>query len=520
MEETENSNNSHAVMAMASKISHIIVIIIITSQSALAVISGVLICALGDSLTPLICFILLCMTIAIESIIMAIIWHLTIYPLKELTVAIGSLMSSDGGTMTSANTTTGPVKEELSDTLQFVYRLAAESIEKSKSLPSEIDDERYRAAFRLLSDLPIGIIALDNNFRIITANDKAPVYATVNDRIIQLDFQTDSESLEEWFMRVRNNTISATKTWTRVQNIPAGSLQERHVYDIVANYRVETSSGYNLIVVSIDRTEDYAESEDNIDFVSLAAHELRGPITVIRGYLDMLDEKIYDTSPPDQQALLDRLNVSAKRLTSYINNILNANRFDHHHLKLELTETTVDDIIDDVRHDLDLRASTVNRHITWDIAPNLPTVAADRGSISEVLTNFTDNAIKYSHNGGEIKISARQDGDFVDFSVADNGIGIPSSALEHLFTKFYRSRRSATSVGGTGIGLYISRGIIESHGGNVAVNSVEGKGSTFSFRLPIYATVKDKLAKGDNSNLISEKTKKEGWIDNHGAIIK
>ena len=271
---------------------------------------------------------------------------------------------------------------------------------------------------------------------------------------------------------------------------------------------------------SVIRNDDfYVDSEDNADFVALAAHELRAPLTVIRGYLDMLDEEIYDKVTDDQRALLDRLNVSAKRLASYVNNVLNANRYDRNHLQLKLTETTIADIVADVRKDLDLRATTVNRHIDWQIPNNLPTVAADKSSIGEVITNLVDNAIKYSNDGGTVEVTAKRSGDFVAVSVIDHGIGIARSAAEHLFTKFYRSHRSRASVGGTGIGLYISRGIIESHGGTIGVDSTEGEGSTFTFTVPIYQTVKDKLDSDNNSNapLISRRT---GYIDNHGSVTK
>ncbi len=123
--------------------------------------------------------------------------------------------------------------------------------------------------------------------------------------------------------------------------MPSGSLETRHIYDVVASYHQHSVDGINLIVVTIDRTTDYVDSENSVDFVALAAHELRTPLTVIRGYLDMLDEEIYDTATDEQKALLDRLNVSAKRLTSYVNNVLNANRYDRNHLQLKLTETTI-----------------------------------------------------------------------------------------------------------------------------------------------------------------------------------
>ena len=148
------------------------------------------------------------------------------------------------------------------------------------------------------------------------------------------------------------------------------------------------------------------------------------------------------------------------------------------------------------------------------IPDNLPTVAADRNSLTEVIANLVDNAIKYSNEGGTVEIIAQQDGNSVTFSVTDHGIGIPSSVVGHLFSKFYRSHRSKQNVSGTGLGLYISKAIIESHGGTIGVSSSEGHGSTFRFSLPIYSTVADKLKGSDNRNEGIMETS-NGWIKNH-----
>jgi signal transduction histidine kinase len=146
----------------------------------------------------------------------------------------------------------------------------------------------------------------------------------------------------------------------------------------------------------------------------------------------------------------------------------------------------------------------------------LPTIAADRNSLSEVLANLVDNAIKYSNDGGHVTIDAIVDGDFVRCNVTDNGIGIPSSLVGNLFTKFYRSHRSRQSVSGTGLGLYISKGIIESHGGKIGVTSREGEGSTFSFSVPIYSTVADKLLSGTGNETVIKSA--SGWIKNHAMF--
>ena len=367
----------------------------------------------------------------------------------------------------------------------------------------------------LLAALPIGFIAMNANRHVIAANSLAPIFtAPDGKRQVQLDFTNTTESLDAWLEQVSGHEIEAEKIWSHVQNVAPGQ-SERRIFDVIAHYRQDFPSGIAIVLVTIDRTNEYGEEEGNADFVALAAHELRGPITVIRGYLDILDQQLGAQMTADQHALVDRLNVSAKRLSAYVNNILNASRYDHKHLKLHLNETAIASIIDEIKDDMELRARTQNRALVWQVPDQLPTVAADRSSISEVLGNLIDNAIKYSHDGGQIEISVRsQDDGFVAVSVRDYGIGIPPVVASNLFSKFYRSHRSRDAVSGTGIGLFISRGIIESHGGHIGVQSTEGQGSTFTFTLPVFATVADRL-KDSNDNLIREGG---SWIRNHSRV--
>jgi signal transduction histidine kinase len=364
--------------------------------------------------------------------------------------------------------------------------------------------------------MPVGFIALNADRQIVASNSLAPTYfAQDGQRLIQLDFADVSQSLDNWLESVIGNEIEAEKIWTHIQNV-APDKPERRVFDVIAHYRQNAPGGTETVVITVDRTTEYWAEEDNADFVALAAHELRGPITVIRGYLDILDQQLGPTMTPEQHELIDRLNVSAKRLSSYVNNILNASRYDHKHLKLQLRETTIDSIISDIKDDMELRARTLGRALVWQIPPGLPTVAADSSSVGEVLSNLIDNAVKYSHDGGQIEVSALAQDDSLAISVSDHGIGIPAVVASNLFSKFYRSHRSRDAVGGTGIGLFISRGIIESHGGHIGVESVEGQGSTFTFTLPIFATVADQISsEGDNVNLIREGG---SWIRNHSHV--
>lgn len=364
--------------------------------------------------------------------------------------------------------------------------------------------------------LPAGIIAYDPHGKMVYHNKQAPVCKDEkNNDVLGLQF-IGNDTIEKWLLSVSDKKLRDVKLWQGVEDKPAGE-ENRHLYDVVGYYEKNSQHEIEIILVTIDRTANYVEDEEAIDFISLAAHELRGPITVIRGYIDVLANELNPIISGDQQELMDRLDVSASRLTNYINNILNVAKYDRRHLQLHLKEERLHDIYNVVADDLQLRARTQGKLLDVDIPHDLPVIAADRNSLSEVIANLVDNALKYSREGGHVMITAGVDGSMVTCSVKDHGIGIPSSVMGHLFSKFYRSHRSRATVSGTGLGLYISKGIIESHGGQISANSVEGEGATFSFSIPIYDTVKDVLAEQDHGNTTIIRTS-SGWIRNHNRF--
>lgn len=395
----------------------------------------------------------------------------------------------------------------LKQLVQTVYDLSASSATSAVLRPdSDISPD---LAEHILESLPAGIIALDTNGDILYHNTLAPV--VTDDRgtpRIELLFEGDA-TLDSWLAGCATDKVTDTHAWPRIANKIVGE-EGRSIYDVTGHY--QKGAPVETVLLLLDRTSNYTPDEEDMDFIALAAHELRGPITVIRGYLDVLQGEIAGSLRPDQVQLLERLNVSAARLSGYVGNILNVSRYDRRHLKVHLHEDTLSAIYDTVADDMQLRASTQGRMLSVDIPNDLPTIAADRNSLSEVMMNLIDNAIKYSNEGGQVVVHAAVDRDFVTVSVTDHGIGIPSGLVGSLFTKFYRSHRSRQSVQGTGLGLYISRGIIESHGGKIGLRTKEGEGSTFTFSVPVYSTVKDKLL-GDNTDII--KNSSGGWIKNH-----
>lgn len=439
----------------------------------------------------------------LELILMPVIMK---FALKPIDTIVRAVIETASNKEYSANDMKEIGDGRLGNVVHSIHMLRQESID------AQTKAQDLSVFATMLDDLPVGVIQLDNERTVIYHNKCAPVRIDPSGTVfVQLLFD-EQNSLSGWLADVEEKSIHETKIWTRIQNaLPDES--ERRIYDVLVDFDNSTVNTRTTII-TLDHTDYYRQDEENMDFIALAAHELRGPITVIRGSLDIIEDEIRPKLDAEQIELLERLSVSASRLSGYINNILNVSRFDRRHLQLHLSEDTLQGIYATIAHDLELRASTQKRKLVVKIPDNLPSVAADRNSISEVISNLVDNAIKYSPIGGEVHIAAAADGDHVSFAVQDFGIGMPTSVVGQLFNRFYRSHRSRQTVSGTGLGLYISKAIIDSHGGMIGVSSKEGEGSVFTFSLPTYASMAEKLASNNSSNQGIIDTG-EGWIKNH-----
>lgn len=390
-----------------------------------------------------------------------------------------------------------------SEVMKFIYNLDTTAALKKEEVKGGNEEVRG-APLQLVDDSSVSVVILDSNNQLTFRSKGAPELSSL--------IFTSQESLNSWLDSVRENKITAEHHWRRIPDSTA-SNDDRQIYDIYARFKKGAKE--DAFLFFINKTDVYTPDEDDLNFIAFAAHELRGPITIIRGYLDVLNYELKDSLSLQQTELFKRLIVSSNKLSGYINNILNVSRFDRDRLAFDLSEHTLSDLINSIREDVILRANSQNRLLEINIDEDLPTVGADLSSISEVLTNLIDNAIKYSNEGGLIKINTSRSGEFIDIDIQDFGIGIPTNVMNNLFQKFYRSHRSRETVAGTGIGLYISRAIIEGHGGQISVKSVEGEGSTFTVSLPVYSSISDKLL-DRNNNVIKQPG--GGWIKNHGKI--
>lgn len=395
--------------------------------------------------------------------------------------------------------------------------------ENPQPLPSHLNFGAP-APDKLLEVLPVPIIALDKQGLVIAANKMAgdfigkPVYELLNKPFsdnFHLSFLS-TETLESWLTTSANNSVSATNTWERVK-LPRNDQSSVKQFDMAAHYNRDNPSGYETLLAFFDRTNKYLHEDSSTSYVALAVHELRTPLTVLRGYIEVFEDELEGKLTPEMIGFMHKMSAAAQTLTAFVSNILNVARVDENQLNLSLVEADWPELLAGICKDLELRTKVRGKRLELDIAPNLPSVAVDKISIYEVVSNLVDNAVKYSVSSDRILIHTclGQDGS-VETVVQDFGVGIPESALKNLFTKYYRSHRSSGRVGGSGLGLYLVKAIVTAHGGHVWVSSHEGEGSSFGFSLQPFSAVKDEL----DSDGRGIERQAHGWIKNHSIYRK
>ena len=221
------------------------------------------------------------------------------------------------------------------------------------------------------------------------------------------------------------------------------------------------------------------------DFVANVSHELRTPVTVIKGYAETLLAGALETDPTRAKRFVEIISSHSERLTNLINDILTLSSLESKEALLELNPIDVSGSIAKACLLLQERAVQKNIAIVNEsTGAALPRVMADQGRLEQVVVNLLENAIKYTPDGGSVRLFTEDDDAFIRVSVADTGIGIPFKDLPRIFERFYRVDDARTrEQGGTGLGLAIVKHIVQLHGGNVSVSSEPGQGSVFSFTL-------------------------------------
>jgi two-component system sensor histidine kinase VicK len=443
--------------------------------------------------------------------------NITLQPLHLLMQAIVHVEPDHQGTA-APNLDNVKMGRELVTSLALqVYQFASQQNSK------ELMEHRHEVvqATSIVSHLPLPMFVFNKELQVINASDAALNYCGMESSQVfgkpifdslSLEFRNDF-TLDSWIQDCQENRVTHTGYWERVR-VRVNGTDDIRQCDMAAFYNRENPSGTEFIVTLFDRTAQYNQDDESMGFVALAVHELRTPLTVLRGYIEVFNDELGDQLNDEHRDFMYKMEASANQLTSFVHNILNVARVDANQLQLQLTEENWGEVLHKGAENMELRAKVRGKVIEYDIAKDLPLAAVDSVSAYEVINNLLDNAIKYSPDEESKRIVVRsilnKEG-FIETTIQDFGVGIPSSVLPNLFEKFYRNHRTRAQIGGTGLGLYLCKCIVSAHGGRIWANSKEGEGSTFGFTILPY----NKLSKEQKAGDTSITRQANGWIKNH-----
>jgi len=225
---------------------------------------------------------------------------------------------------------------------------------------------------------------------------------------------------------------------------------------------------------TLDETKD--------EFISMASHQLRTPLTSVKGYLSMVLEGDAGETTEMQHKLLDQAFTSSQRMVYLIADLLNVSRLHTGKFVIEPVATNLADVIEGEVRQLQNTAKSRGLELTYTKPEQFPKLMLDETKIRQVIMNFMDNAIYYTPSDGHIQVVLKETEKAIEYTVTDDGIGVPKNERHHLFTKFYRAGNAKKArPDGTGLGLFMSKKVIIAQGGNLIFTSQEGKGSTFGF---------------------------------------
>lgn len=429
------------------------------------------------------------------------IFNKLIKPLDNLTKAINHLGQ---GNLNHQIPTDG--KGEIGKLTQAFNSLSLNLSQAFKKLSQDhqiISAEKSKLEIAL-SGVADGVIGLDLNSNIILFNKAAEnitgyslsqVMGKPIDQMIKI-YNKDQEIPSSIYCPLNPDNPNLNYKKEGLQMI--GFNNKQTIVNLIsAKISHGTTNNLGCLMILHNVTKEKELEEMQVDFVSMAAHELRTPLTSIRGYLSVLLEENQQKGPPEmmqhkftpeQEMFLTRINISAGQLMSLVENLLSVSRIERGVFSVNLEQIDWVSMAKQLTVEQKDRAADKKIDLEF-INPTqpLPPVMADKIRVGEVLTNLVTNAIKYTQPGGEVKVWLELKDKMIITHVKDTGEGIPQEALPNLFKKFFRvNRKLEQGTKGTGLGLYISKAIVELHHGQIWVNSEVGKGSVFSFSLPTY----------------------------------
>ena len=360
-----------------------------------------------------------------------------------------------------------------------------QSLTKYDSIPEDI-----RKAFttiatdqlmisELLNTLSDGVIVLNSQKELLLVNSAARNHLAIASSEDLSGMTLVELTRDSVINSVAEKCISSCSPQT--DNTEITSLR-RHL--IVSANPLDDSENTNFILTLTDYTQTQLLDTSQKEFVSNVSHELRNPLASIKAMVETLElGSIHDA--PTAMNFLSRISSDIERMTSLVNDLLELSRIESGSLRLDSQVIDLTSLISEITSDANMKYSGHSIDIS-DNWPDVPLkIYADEDRIRQILINLIENAVRFTNNDGKISVGCNKVENKAEIYVRDNGIGIPIEHQTHIFDRFYKVERSRGNIG-TGLGLAIVKEIVEAHGGNIKVESVEEQGATFFFTIPLF----------------------------------
>ncbi|MGH7243444.1 MAG: ATP-binding protein [Phycisphaerales bacterium] len=353
-----------------------------------------------------------------------------------------------------------------------------DSVVTRRSQPGERDE----AVGKMVDSLWHGVVAVDDEMRIRYCNGAAAVFLSgTRDGLLGtplLEHIQEAQAQEKLAKLAHSKGRGKVVVETRAGEGEGGAV-------LRISGRPTTGGGGAMLLIE-DVTQQRVADRSRNAFVEQATHELRTPLTNVRLYVEALVEKP-DADVSTRSQHLNIINQEVRRLERIVGDMLSVSEIEAGTLKLAVHDIRLPALFTDLEAEFAAPARAKNITLRFDLPPKLPTIVGDRDKFVLALTNVVGNAIKYTPEGGTVKVGVRAD-DALVIDVADSGIGIAAEDVDRIFDRFYRAKDPRVEkIVGTGLGLALAREVMRLHGGDVTVQSVPDRGSTFSIRMPLKA---------------------------------
>lgn len=362
--------------------------------------------------------------------------------------------------------------------IQIDYEELAPIVENIKFISARLQKyikrlKREKARVTLITNNMVeGMILIDSEGNILSVNQSAKA-------ILNPAFEFGDDPKKIYDLTLNDTVVSMLKAMETEQSAYNTIGVGERFYHIYMN-RSEFAGSYGIIILLIDATQSVNSEKIRHDFSANVTHELKTPLTTIKGFGEMLENKII-TNPEEVSRYGGIIYSESERLLQLINDIIRLSEIEENAKEFETVN--LKEVADDVFEILSYKAA--EHEVTIINEAEDISIIANRGYMSELLINLIDNSIKYNTKGGFVRLKITDSGPYVTIFVEDNGIGIPKESQERIFERFYRVDKSRSKqTGGTGLGLSIVKHIVTYHNGSIKLMSDIGKGTKIIIALP------------------------------------